>query len=196
MRYELLLCLLLLSPLYANENNGGSVESRKYPSPDKKSLVVVQTLAVTEPTQPVRVVSLIDVRALTCVYAFRTFERSTHVFWNPSGTRCLIIDSPDNGNTFLYLLSRNEGSWQELSLSPIMHDLEKLFNDEQDKGVLKSSILYRGGPILDGGIKWSSTDLLEIKTADETGYHLFRIALSPDGKAYTRMMTFLGPLDK
>jgi hypothetical protein len=83
-----------------------------------------------------------------------------------------------------------------LGLAPIMDDLEKNFDDQQDKGIIDQIAIYRGGPLAEGGIKWISNDIIEIKTQDKTGYHLFRIAVVPSGKSFTRTMTFLGPLDK
>jgi len=117
-----MLYLLLAAPLFANENDGGLVDTEEFLSPDKRALVLVQSLNIVEHrsdgvfSTPSRVVSLVDIHSLKCVFAFKTYERFTRAFWNPSGSRCLIMDCPDDGNTFLYLLSKAGADWNELSL--------------------------------------------------------------------------------
>ncbi len=198
MRFHLLLCLLVALPLFGAEKDDGTVVTEEVPSPNKAAVVVIQNLNIFEHrsngvfTTPSQVVSVIDAHSLKCVFAFKTHERYTRVFWNRQGTRCLILDSPDDGNTFLYLLSKTGNDWNELSLDPIMDDLDKNFEKEKTEGTLeKGGDLYRGGPTEDG-IKWDSDENLEIKTHDATGYNLFRIALARDGKSFFRAMTFLG----
>ncbi len=198
MRFHLLLCLLVALPLFGGETDDKTVETEEFQSPKKGAVVVIQNLNILEHrsngvfTTPSQVVSVIDAHSLKCVFAFKTHQRYTRAFWNRQGTRCLILDSPDDGNTFLYLLSKAGTDWNELSLDPIMDDLDKNFEKEKAEGALKKGIdLYRGGPTEDG-IKWDSDENLEIKTHDATGYNLFRIAVAPDGKSFSRIMTFLG----
>jgi hypothetical protein len=167
---------------------------KSFPTPDKKALVLVEDVVLNE--REAEVVSVIDARSLKCVFAFQTHERVTTAFWSPSGRRCLIRDSPDDGNTFFYLVSKSGRDWNELSLDSIMDDLGKNFESEESRGLVKKTDLYRGAPY-DDGIKWINDDTLSIKTFDQTGDHLFRITVAPNGKSFVRTMTALtGPVHK
>lgn len=183
-------------PVFAEGSAAGTVDTKEFPSPDKGAVVIVQTLNTLElrndgqAAQRRRVVSLIDGHSLKCVFAFNSLERNTLAFWNPSGSRCLILDAPDNGNTFLHLVSKAGKQWNQSNLDSIMDELGQIFSNGQAKGKISNDTLYRGGPTEDG-IKWKSDNVLEIKTQDATGYHLFRILVAPDGKSFTRTMKFL-----
>jgi hypothetical protein len=120
-------------------------------APDKKYAVMWSDsdLALTPPRW-IRIITVFQIDPPEIILSRVTFPRWTGAAWN-NGSSCLaLFDDPDNGNSFLWILSKGPNTWRSTKID-VLDRLEKAFpiNDP-----LK---LARGG--IDS-IHWSSNDEL------------------------------------
>jgi len=117
-------------------------------APDQKYAVIWNDSELTG--APTRIITAFRFNPREIIFSRITFPRWTGAAWNGASSRLALFDDPDNGNSFLWIISKGSSTWKNTKID-VLDRLETLFP------VNDPTKLARGG--IDS-MHWSSNDEL------------------------------------
>jgi hypothetical protein len=108
------------------------------------------------------------------LFSFVSMPRYTDAAWNPSSTRCIIADAPDNGGPVVWLLVKTgEGSWNPVEIKPFASLSKDFYNAPKNTSLFRPSLLK---------IEWLSDTKIRFRGYCNSGTYLMTMDVTEPDK--------------